>query len=100
MGIYIIYINMSLFKKLIPLSNRILVKQTTSSGILLPETTKNEYKSGEVMAVGPGELNKEGKLIPMSVNVGDKVLLPEYGGTEIKSGDDILLIFRDVDIIA
>jgi chaperonin GroES len=54
---------------------------------------------GEVVAVGPGSQNKEGKLLPMSVSVGDRVLLPEYGGHTVKVGEDELFLFRDEDIL-
>ncbi|XP_073278613.1 10 kDa chaperonin, mitochondrial-like [Primulina huaijiensis] len=78
-------------KRLLPLLNRVLVEKIvpqskTSSGILLPERT-SKLNSGKVVAVGPGYRNKEGKLIPVNLNEGDTVLLPEYGGTEIKLGE-------------
>lgn len=52
-----------------------------------------------MVAVGPGSQNKEGKLLPMSVSVGDRVLLPEYGGHTVKVGEDELFLFRDEDIL-
>ncbi|KAH9326950.1 hypothetical protein KI387_007128, partial [Taxus chinensis] len=78
-------------KRLIPCFNRILVEKVvipskTASGILLPEST-NKLNSGKVVAVGPGARNKEGNIIPVSLKEGDQVLLPEYGGTEVKLGD-------------
>ncbi|CAM8969704.1 unnamed protein product [Rhodiola kirilowii] len=78
-------------KRLIPTLNRILIEKIvppsrTSAGILLPEKT-NQLNSGKVIAVGPGSRDREGNVIPVSVKEGDTVLLPEYGGSEIKLGD-------------
>ena len=71
----------------------------TTSGIYLPETAQSKPNEAEVIAVGPGAKNAEGNLIAMSVAPGDKVLLPEYGGTEVKLGDDTFQLFRDEDIL-
>jgi chaperonin GroES len=67
-------------------------------GVILPDSgvKRNE---GEVVAVGPGGLNMEGKRRPMSVAVGDTVLLPEYGGHTVKLGDQEFQLFRDEDIL-
>ncbi|KAF7819142.1 10 kDa chaperonin, mitochondrial-like [Senna tora] len=78
-------------KRLVPLLNRVLVEKIvppskTNAGILLPEKS-SKLNSGKVIAVGPGIHDKEGKLIPVAVKEGDTVLLPEYGGTELKLGD-------------
>ncbi|KAK9291201.1 hypothetical protein L1049_009389 [Liquidambar formosana] len=78
-------------KRLIPSLNRVLVEKIlppskTNAGIFLPEKT-SKLNSGKVIAVGPGVHNKEGKLIPVSVKEGETVLLPEYGGTEVKLSD-------------
>ncbi|KAH1194546.1 chaperonin, mitochondrial [Glycine max] len=75
-------------KRLIPLFNRVLVEKIvppskTTAGILLPEKS-TKLNSGKVIAVGPGFHSKDGKLIPVAVKEGDTVLLPEYGGTEVK----------------
>ncbi|OVA10578.1 Chaperonin Cpn10 [Macleaya cordata] len=75
-------------KRLIPCLNRILVEKIvppskTNAGILLPEKT-SKLNSGKVVAVGPGARDRDGKLIPVSLKEGDTVLLPEYGGTEVK----------------
>ncbi|XVE59840.1 hypothetical protein DITRI_Ditri05aG0079200 [Diplodiscus trichospermus] len=77
-------------KRLIPSFNRILVEKIippskTNSGILLPEKTP-KLNSGKVVAVGPGARDRDGKLIPVNLKEGDTVLLPEYGGTEVKLG--------------
>ncbi|CAM8961380.1 hypothetical protein QQ045_003256 [Rhodiola kirilowii] len=90
-------------KRLIPTLNRILIEKIvppsrTSAGILLPEKT-NQLNSGKVIAVGPGSRDREGNVIPVSVKEGDTVLLPEYGGSEIKLGDKEYHLFRDDDIL-
>jgi len=94
----------SLVRKFLPLANRVLVRRAekvskTTSGIYLPETAQSKPNEAEVIAVGPGAKNAEGSLIAMSVAPGDKVLLPEYGGTEVKLGDDTFQLFRDEDIL-
>ncbi|GAU22780.1 10 kDa chaperonin [Trifolium repens] len=90
-------------KRLIPTFNRILVEKIvppskTSAGILLPEKT-SQLNSGKVIAVGPGSRDKSGNLIPPSVKEGDHVLLPEYGGSQIKLDDKEFHLFRDEDIL-
>ncbi|CAA3015409.1 10 kDa chaperonin, mitochondrial-like [Olea europaea var. sylvestris] len=90
-------------KRLMPLLNRVLVEKIippskTSAGILLPEKT-TKLNSGKVVAVGPGYHDREGKLIPVSVKEGDHVLLPEYGGTEVKLGEKEYHLYRDDDIL-
>lgn len=77
-------------KRLIPSFNRVLVEKVlqpkkSAGGILLPETSK-QLNSGKVVAVGPGDRDKDGKLIPVGFKEGDHVLLPEYGGLEVKLG--------------
>lgn len=78
-------------KRLIPTFNRILVEKIsappkTTAGILLPESA-SKLNTGKVIAVGPGSRTDDGKLIPVVVKEGDTVLLPEYGGSEIKLED-------------
>ena len=95
---------MSLARKLLPLGNRVLVKRVmaatqTESGIFLPEAATKRPNEAEVVACGPCEKNEDGTFVAMSVEVGDTVLLPEYGGTEVKMGDDTLHLFRDTDIL-
>ncbi|XP_010271864.1 PREDICTED: 10 kDa chaperonin, mitochondrial [Nelumbo nucifera] len=90
-------------KRLAPLLNRVLVEKIvppskTSAGILLPEKTA-QLNSGKVVAVGPGARNRDGQLVPVSVKEGDTVLLPEYGGTEVKLGDKEYHLYRDDDIL-
>ncbi|OQR82956.1 10 kDa chaperonin [Achlya hypogyna] len=95
---------MSSLRKLLPLGNRVLIKKAepvlkTAGGIYLPDSAKTTQNEGEVVAVGPGARNHEGTIIPVSVAVGDKVLLPEYGGSVLKLGDDEFHLFRDEDIL-
>ncbi|KAJ1384621.1 GroES-like superfamily [Sesbania bispinosa] len=90
-------------KRLIPSFNRVLIEKIvppskTSAGILLPEKT-SQLNSGKVIAVGPGSRDKAGNLIPVAVKEGDHVLLPEYGGTQIKLDDKEFHLFRDEDIL-
>ena len=91
--------------KLQPLADRVLVKPTekeekTKSGIYLPDTAKEKPQEGEVLAVGPGKMNDDGKRIPMDLKVGDRVIYAKYGGTEIKVDDEDLMILREGDILA
>jgi len=72
----------------------------TSGGILLPESAQSKANEAEVVAVGPGTLTKEGTTIPVSVSVGDKVLLPEYGGLKIKVDNEEVYLFRNDEILA
>ncbi len=88
-----------------PLSDRLVVKpledeEVTPSGIVLPETAKEKPQKGEVLSVGPGARDDDGKRIEMDVSVGDKVLFAKYGGTEIKMDGDKLLILRESDVLA
>ncbi len=91
--------------KLKPLGDRLVVKplegeEVTPGGIVLPETAKEKPQKGEVVAVGPGARDEEGKRIKMDVAVKDKVLFAKYAGTEIKIDGDKLLILRESDILA
>ncbi|KAI6685426.1 10 kDa chaperonin, mitochondrial-like [Syzygium oleosum] len=90
-------------KRLIPTLNRVLIEKIvppskTNTGILLPEKT-TKLNSGKVIAVGPGARDKDGKIIPVSVKEGEMVLLPEYGGTEVKLGEKEFHLYRDEDIL-
>ncbi len=91
--------------KIKPLADRLLVKpleeeEVTPSGIVLPETAKEKPQKGEVISVGPGARDDDGKRIEMDVKKGDKVLFAKYGGTEIKVDGDKLLILRESDVLA
>jgi chaperonin GroES len=91
--------------KLDPLGDRVVVKpstkeEVTKGGILIPETAKEKPQEGQVLAVGPGKMTEDGKRIPLDVRVGDIVIYAKYGGTEIKEGDEELIILRESDILA
>ena len=91
--------------KLQPLADRVLVKpiekeEKTKSGIYIPDTAKEKPQEGKVLAVGPGKMSEDGKLIPMNLKVGDTVIYSKYGGTEIKVDDEELIILRESDILA
>jgi len=88
-----------------PLGDRIVVKpiereERTPSGIILPETAKEKPQEGEVLAVGPGRRDEDGKRIPMDVKEGDRVLYAKYAGTEVKLDDQKLLILKESDVLA
>ncbi len=91
--------------KLQPLADRLVVKpiareEVTRSGIVLPDTAKEKPQEGEVLAVGPGRMNDEGKRIPLDIKVGDIVVYAKYGGMEYKVGDTELIILRESDVVA
>ena len=91
--------------KLKPLGDRVLVEPTereemTASGIYVPETAKERPQEGVVVAVGPGRKDDDGKLIPMDVKKGDRVLYAKYGGTEVKLEEKKYLILKETDILA
>ncbi len=65
----------------------------------MPESAVEKTNEGEVVAVGPGLKTKDGNVLPMSVAPGDKVLLPEYGGTKVKLGSEELYLYNDGDIL-
>ena len=88
-----------------PLGDRLIVEvldeeETTSSGIVLPDTAKEKPQRGRVLAVGPGPRDEDGEYIKMDVEEGDEVIFSKYGGTEIKVGADDVLILRESDILA
>ena len=88
-----------------PLGERLIVKpieqeDVTSGGIVLPETAKEKPQKGDVMAVGPGARDDDGKRISMEVSVGNVVLFAKYSGTEVKLDDDKMLILKESDILA
>jgi len=87
-----------------PLHDRVLVKRSTEEerskgGIIIPDTAKEKPIQGEVIAVGQGRVNEEGKLRPLDVKKGDKVLFGKYAGTEIKVDGDDFLMMREEDIL-
>ncbi|KAE8698998.1 10 kDa chaperonin [Hibiscus syriacus] len=90
-------------KRLIPTLNGVLVEEIlspskTTAGIILPEKS-TKLNSGKVVAVGPGARDKEGKPIPVPFREGDTVLLPEFGGSQVKLGDKEFHLYRDEDIL-
>ncbi|MDI6800265.1 MAG: co-chaperone GroES [Actinomycetota bacterium] len=87
-----------------PLGDRVVVKpgkseEMTKSGIVIPDTAKEKPHEGEIVAVGSGKM-EDGKLTPLEVKVGDKVLYSKYGGTEVKLDGEDYLIMRESDILA
>ncbi len=89
-----------------PLDDRIVVRpnapeQTTASGLVIPDTATEKPQQGEVLAAGPGKRSDStGELIPMDVKVGDTVVYSKYGGTEISSAGEDLLILNARDVLA
>ena len=88
-----------------PLGDRLLVKplereEVTKGGILLPDTVKERPQEGEVIAVGSGRLNDEGKRIPLDLKKGDIIMYAKYGGTELKEDDVDYLILSERDVLA
>ncbi|HEX77258.1 MAG TPA: co-chaperone GroES [Dehalococcoidia bacterium] len=88
-----------------PLADRVVLKplakeEVSKGGIILPDTAKEKPQEGEVIAVGPGRRGEDGKLIPMDVQTGDKVLFAKYAGTEVKMDDEEYLVLRESDILA
>jgi chaperonin GroES len=87
-----------------PLHDRVVVKridaeEKTAGGILIPDTAKEKPQQGEVIAIGPGGRDEAGKLIPMDVKAGDRVLFGKYSGTEVKIAGDEYLIMKESDIM-
>ncbi len=90
--------------KVKPLGDRVLVKPKLESeeikgGIVIPDTAKEKPQEGVVKALGTGKIDDNGKKIEFNVKVGDKVLMPKYGGTEIKIDDEEYQIVREEDIL-
>ena len=91
--------------KVRPLHDRIIVKRTeeeekTKGGIIIPDAAKEKPIEGEVIAVGTGKVNEDGKKIPLEVKVGDRVLFGKYAGTEIKMDGEEHLMMREDDVLA
>jgi chaperonin GroES len=89
-----------------PLGDRLVVEvleedETTASGIVLPDTAREKPQRGRVLAVGPGQRSEQtGELIPMDVAEGDEVVFSKYGGTEIRTEGEDVLILRQSDVLA
>jgi chaperonin GroES len=91
--------------KIRPLSDRLVVKRTqeeekTKGGIIIPDTAKEKPLEGLVVAVGSGTILKNGKVVPMDVKAGDKVLFGKYSGTDIKIDGEEYLILREDEVLA
>ena len=91
--------------KIKPLADRIVIKpapaeEKTKGGIILPDTAKEKPVIGEVVAAGPGRRADDGKIVPMEVKVGDKVLYGKYSGTEVTLDGQEYLIMRESDLFA
>jgi len=90
--------------KIRPLQDRVIVKriaeeEKTKGGIIIPDTTKEKPQEGKVIAVGKGKPNENGKVIPLDVKVGDRILFGKYSGSEIKIDGEEHLIMREEDIL-
>ncbi len=91
--------------KIRPLHDRVLVKrleqeEQVRGGIIIPDTAKEKPQEAEVVAVGPGKLDDDGKRMPMDVNEGDRILVGKYSGSEIKIDDEDYVILREDEILA
>jgi len=101
-------INNNMEKQIVPLGDRVLVKEyktkedkKTISGIIIPETaTADDVKMGKVISVGKGLYTQNGIQIPMSIQEGDEVMIPSYGGQEIKFNKEKYVLFRESDLLA
>merc|ERR1711953_1563191 len=92
-------------KRFIPMLDRVLVQRAeavtkSKGGILIPEKAQSKVLEGTVVAAGPGMRNADGKHVAMGIEVGDKILLPEYGGTKITLEEKEYTLFREADIVA
>ena len=91
--------------KLRPLHDRVIIKRLdnetkTSSGIVIPETAAEKPDQGQVLAIGNGKIMEDGKVRPLAVKVGDKVLFGKYSGQTVKVDGDELMVMREEDIMA
>ena len=87
-----------------PLHDRVVVKrieaeEKTAGGIIIPDTAKEKPMEGEVIAVGPGARDEQGKLVPLDVKSGDRILFGKWSGTEVKLDGEELLIMKESDIM-
>ena len=87
-----------------PLHDRVVVRRVeedakTAGGIIIPDTAKEKPMQGEVIAVGPGARDEAGKLVPLEVKAGDRVLFGKWSGTEVKINGEDLLIMKESDIL-
>ena len=87
-----------------PLYDRILVKrieekETMRGGIIIPDSAKEKPQEGEVMAVGKGKRLEDGKIVPLDVKAGDRIMFSKYAGSDIKMGDEEYLIMREDEVL-
>jgi chaperonin GroES len=90
--------------KFTPLHDRILIRrveeaETTRGGIIIPDTAKDKPQEGEVIAVGKGKQTEDGKVLPMAVKAGDRILFGKYAGTEIKLDGEDFVIMREEEVL-
>ena len=90
--------------KIRPLHDRVIVRRleevrTTASGIVIPDTATEKPDQGEIIAVGPGKKDESGKVIPLDVKVGDKVLFGKYAGQAVKVDGEELLVMHEEDLV-
>ena len=90
--------------KLIPLADKLVLRpivqeEVLSSGIVIPDTAKEKPNQGEIIAVGPGRRDDDGKIVPMDVSVGDRVLYAKYTGQEIKVENEEYIVLKETDIL-
>ncbi len=87
-----------------PLHDRVVIRrieaeEKTAGGIIIPDTAKEKPQEGEIIAVGSGARDETGKLVPLDVKVGDRILFGKWSGTEIKLGGEDLLIMKESDVM-
>lgn len=87
-----------------PLHDRILVRRTaeedkTAGGLFIPDTAKEKPQKGEVVAAGKGRTTEDGKVLPLEIRIGDKILFSKYAGTELKLNGEELLMMREEDVL-
>jgi chaperonin GroES len=87
-----------------PLHDRVVVRrieadQKTAGGIIIPDTAKEKPMEGEIVAVGPGARDESGKLVPLDVKAGDRILFGKWSGTEVKIDGEELLIMKESDVM-
>jgi len=87
-----------------PLHDRVVVRrlkqdEKTAGGIIIPDTAQEKPMEGEIIAAGPGARNEDGKLVPLDVKVGDRVLFGKWSGTEVKIDGEELMIMKESDIM-
>ena len=90
---------------IVPLADRLVVRnvqqeETLASGLVIPDTAKEKPQQAEVVAVGPGRVDDNGKRVPMEINVGDIVVYAKYSGNDIKLGQEEYLILSEKDVLA